>query len=231
MELEPFRAAIAAPGWPALALSFGAGFLFSFNPVALAAIPVSLAYVTKSRSAPAAAAFAAAFVLGMIAVHAALGLAAGLGGEWVQNAFGRYWGLVLGPLLVVLGLAWPGWVRVPLPAPVIRARRATSLAGASALGAAFAFAVCPVCTPTLVVMLGVAAAVGSAIFGLALALAFALGRAVPLLIGALAVGWLEALRPLARLGRAFEIAGGLLLVVSGLYLLNAYFLVFPELAA
>jgi cytochrome c-type biogenesis protein len=137
---------------------------------------------------------------------------------------------VLGPLLILLGLAWPGWLRLPLPGVPIRARRATSVLGAFALGAAFSVAVCPVCTPTLAVLLGVAAGVGSAAFGLALALAFALGRAVPLAIGAVAVGWLEALRPLARLSRGFEIAGGVLLVLSGLYLLNAYFLVIPELA-
>ena len=230
MELEAFRAALAQPGWAALALSFSAGLLFSFNPVAVAAIPVSLAYVTKSRDAATAAVFAAAFLLGMVAAHAALGFLAGLGGAWVQNAFGRHWGLVLGPLLILLGLAWPGWLRLPLPGVPIRARRATSVLGAFALGAAFSVAVCPVCTPTLAVLLGVAAGVGSAAFGLALALAFALGRAVPLAIGAVAVGWLETLRPLAQLGRGFEIAGGVLLVLSGLYLLNAYFLVIPELA-
>ena len=36
-------------GAAALAVSFVAGLLFSFNPVALAAIPVSMAYVTKAR--------------------------------------------------------------------------------------------------------------------------------------------------------------------------------------
>lgn len=32
-----------------ITIGFTAGFVFSFNPVALAAIPVSLAYVTKAR--------------------------------------------------------------------------------------------------------------------------------------------------------------------------------------
>lgn len=230
MDLESFHAAISTPGMGALALAFVAGVLFSVNPVAIAAIPVSLAYVTKHRTPATAARFAGAFVVGMIATHAALGLAAGLGGEWVQVALGRYWGLVLGPLLVLLGLAWPGWLRLRLPRVAVRARPVTSAAAAAAIGGAFSVAVCPVCTPTLAVLLGVAAGAGSAAFGLALATAFALGRAVPLALGAIGLGWLEALAPLARLGRAFEIAGGVTLVAAGLYLLNAYLFVFPELA-
>jgi cytochrome c-type biogenesis protein len=231
MDVESFRAAIATPGAGALALAFAAGLLFSVNPVAVAAIPVSLAYVTRHRTPATAARFAGAFVLGMIAVHAVLGFAAGLGGEWAKDAFGRAWALVLGPLLVVLGLAWPGWIRLPLAAPALRARRATSLAGAAALGGGFAVAVCPVCTPTLAVLLGVAAGLGSASFGVALAVAFALGRAVPLALGAIGLGWLETLRPLERCGRAFEIAGAAVLVAAGLYLLTAYFLIVPDPAA
>ena len=70
----------------------------------------------------------------------------------------------LGPLLIILGLAWPGWIKLRLPQVALRARRATTVWGAGALGAAFAVAVCPICTPTLVVLLGVAAGVGSVTF-------------------------------------------------------------------
>ena len=50
-------------------------------------------------------------------------------------------------------------------------------------------------------------------------------------VGAWAAGWLESLKPLARYQRAFDVAGGLVLVLSGLYMLNAYFFVVPALAA
>ena len=56
-----------------LVVGFAAGFLFSFNPVALAAIPVSLAYVTKSHEQRAAVLYAGAFVVGMLVMHVALG--------------------------------------------------------------------------------------------------------------------------------------------------------------
>lgn len=89
---------------------------------------------------------------------------------------------------------------------------------------------CPVCTPTLLVLLGVAAGVGSPLFGFTLLTAFAVGRAVPILIGAGAVGWLEKLRPLEAGNRVMERAGGTILILAGLYMLNAYFFLIPWLA-
>ena len=45
------------------------------------------------------------------------------------------------------------------------------------------------------------------------------------------VGALEALKPLGRCQRTFEVIGGIVLVLMGLYMLNAYFILIPELAA
>lgn len=231
MDIESLTAALAQPGAASIGIGLAAGFFFSFNPVALAAIPVSLAYVTKAREPRTALFFGAMFVAGMIVTHAALGAIAGLGGAWVQRLLGREWGLVLGPLLILLGLMWPGWIKLRLPALPLRASRANTACGASALGAAFSIAVCPACTPALVVLLGVAAASGSAMFGLLLLVAFALGRAVPVILGASAVSCLENLKPLARYRHAFEVTGGVILILAGLYMLNAYFFIVPELAA
>ncbi len=231
MDIEALRLAAAQAGFGALLAGLAAGFIFSFNPVALAAIPVSLAYVTKSRTPREAVLFGGLFVLGMIVTHIFLGLAAALGGMWVQHLLGRAWGLVLGPLLIVLGLIWPGWLRLPLPALKLRARPVTGAWGAFALGVPFSVAVCPFCTPALVVLLGVAASSGSPVLGVTLLLAFALGRAVPIMLGAVAMGWLESLAGLSKFQKIFEITGGVLLILSGLYMLNAYFILVPSLAA
>lgn len=231
MDAEALRQAVAQAGLGALWIGFLTGFVFSFNPVALAAIPVSLAYVTTSRSPRQAMLYGGLFVVGMIVTHVALGLAASLGGGWVQNLLGRAWGLVLGPLLIALGLIWPGWLHLPLPALKFRAQPVTGAWGAFALGIPFSVAICPFCTPALVVLLGVAAGIGSPGFGMVLLLAFALGRAVPILVGAAAVGWLESLSGLSRFHKVFEVIGGILLILSGLYMLNAYFVFIPSLAA
>src|SRR3546814_19358103 len=82
----------------------------------MAAIPVSLAYVTKARTSRQAFVFAAMFILGMIVIHVVLGLVAGFGGLGVQKLLDRKWGVLIGPVLIVLGLMWPGWLRIPLPA-------------------------------------------------------------------------------------------------------------------
>lgn len=231
MDIESLRQTLEQANLASLAAGFVIGFLFSFNPVALAAIPVSLAYVTKARAPGQAVAYGGMFILGLLVTHLALGLAAGLGGDGLQRLMGREWGLVLGPLLFGLGLLWPGWLKLPLPTINLRVKRAATVWGAFALGAPFSVAICPFCTPALVILLGIAAGIGSAWFGGVLLLAFALGRAVPIILGAMAVGWLESLSGLRRFQKAFEVAGGILLIVSGLYLLNAYFVVMPGLAA
>lgn len=231
MDAGTLRVAVEQAGLAALSIGFITGFVFSFNPVALAAIPVSLAYVSTSRSPRQALRYGGLFVLGMMLTHVALGLMAGLGGIWVQHLLGRAWGLFLGPLLILLGLIWPGWLRLPLPALKLRARPVTGAWGAFALGIPFSVAICPFCTPALVVLLGVTASIGSPGFGALLLLAFASGRAIPILLGAIAVGWLENLSGLRRFHKAFEIVGGVLLMLTGLYMLNAYFLLVPWLAA
>jgi cytochrome c-type biogenesis protein len=230
MDADALRQAVEHARFAAAGVAFLTGLVFSFNPVALASIPVSLAYVTRGRDKGQALLFGAMFIAGMIVANVALGLIAGLGGKWVADIAGRGWGLFLGPLLIVLGLMWAGWLRIPLPSFGFRASRPAAAWGAFLLGIPFAIAVCPVCTPTLVVLLGVTAGIGSVWLGVVLLLAFALGRAVPVAIGAFAVGWLENLKQFARYRRGFEIGGGLLLIAMGFYMLNAVYIWIPELA-
>jgi len=231
MDLDTLRTTLEQASLASLGVGFTTGFIFSFNPVALAAIPVSLAYVTKAHETRKALLFGGMFILGLILTHVLMGFIAGFGGLWVQKLLGREWGLVLGPLLIVLGLMWPGWIKLPLPAIPFRAKRANSGWGAFLLGIPFSVAICPFCTPALIILLGVATGIGSPLFGATLLLAFALGRSVPIILGAWAMGWLENLKTLRNAQGTFEVIGALLLILSGLYMLNAYFYLIPELAA
>ncbi len=231
MDLDTLQTTLEQASLGSVAIGFTAGFVFSFNPVALAAIPVSLAYVTKAGETKTAVFFGAMFIAGMIITHVTLGFVAGLGGEWARRILGREWGLVLGPLLILLGLMWPGWIKLPLPALTFRAKRATTAWGALLLGIPFSVAICPFCTPALVILLGVATGIGSPWYGATLLFAFALGRAVPIILGAWAIGWLEGLKSLRNSQKTFEVIGAVLLILSGLYMLNAYFYIFPALAA
>jgi len=115
MDAEALRQAVEHAGLAAAGIGFLAGLAFSFNPVALASIPVSLAYVTRGRDKSQALLFGVMFILGMILTHVVLGLIAGLGGKWAAEVTGRGWGLFLGRLLIALGLMRAGWLRITLP--------------------------------------------------------------------------------------------------------------------
>ncbi len=210
--------------WLAVGTAFLTGFIFSFNPLSFAAIPVVLAYVTHSQERKQALAFTLAFVAGLITTHVILGVAAALGGEWVKSIMGREWGLVLGPVLIILGLSWAGWLNIRLPGLGMRAKKVSGLWGAFFLGIPFAVAICPFCTPALLVALTSSAASGSVIYGFSLLLAFSLGRSIPILIGAWSMNWLESLQDLSRYQKTLEKVAGSVLIITGLFLINEYFL-------
>ena len=209
--------------WAGIGIAFFAGLVFSFNPVSFASIPVILAYVTKAHEEKRALVMGGAFVMGMLVTHVVLGVAAALGGEWVKSIMGRQWGLLLGPLLIIMGLMWAGVVNIRLPWFGVSGRKVTGIWGAFLLGIPFSVAVCPFCTPALLVTLTASAAIGSVSFGFTLLLAFALGRSIPIILGAWSMGWLESLQVLTRYQKHIEVFAGVVLVLTGLYLLNEYF--------
>ncbi len=205
-----------------VALAFLAGFVFSFNPVSFASIPVVLAYVTRAHEKRQALSLGGAFIFGLILTHVLLGVAAASGGEWVQTIMGRQWGLLLGPVLIVTGLMWAGWLNIKLPWFSMRGKKVTGHRGAFLLAIPFSVAICPFCAPALLVALTASAAIGSIAFGGLLLFAFALGRSIPILLGAWSMGWLESLQVVARHHHVFELVGGLTLIFMGLYMLNEY---------
>lgn len=134
MNIESLRFTLEQASLASLGVGFLLGFVFTFNPVALAAIPVSIAYVTKSRDPRTATLYGGLFVLGMVITQTLLGLIAGFGGHWVAQLLGREWGLVLGPALILLGLMWPGWIRLPLPSISLRGKTGQQRLGGSGTG-------------------------------------------------------------------------------------------------
>jgi len=225
LSLPHLKLVLQEPTLAGVAIGFLAGLVFSFNPVTFTSIPVMLAYVTKAQGKRRALVMGLAFVTGMILIHVILGVAAAAGGQWVQGIMGRFWGVILGPILILLGLIWPGWIKLRLPWFGMKGREVTSLWGAFLLGIPFSVAVCPFCSPALLVMVTTSAAIGSIPFGFVLLLSFALGRSIPVMIGAWSVGWLESLNLLVNYQKRIEVVAGIVMIASGLYLLNEYFFI------
>ena len=201
------------------------GFLFSFNPATFATVPVVLAYVTRARALKEAVLLGGAFIGGMTATHLLLGVGAALGGEWVSSLLDQRWNVLLGVVLIVLGAIWAGWLKISMPWFSLRGSRVATVWGAFLLGIPFTVGICPACSPGLWIALSASAAAGSALYGALLLLAFAVGRSVPVLLGAVSMGYLEALKPLSAWQHWFEWLGGTTMILAGLYLLNEYFLI------
>jgi len=225
INTQMLKDTLQTASWAGIGIAFLTGFLFSFNPVSFASVPMMLAYVTKAHEKRQALYMGAAFVLGLIVTHVSLGVAAALGGEWVSGIMGRQWGLLLGPVLIVMGLMWAGVINFRTRWFGVKGRKVTGLWGAFLLGIPFSVAVCPFCTPALLVTLTASAAIGSVSFGFALLLAFALGRSIPIILGAWSMGWLESLQILSRHQKSLEVIAGIVLIIVGLYLLNEYFFI------
>src|SRR3974377_2130501 len=98
MDMDALKQAVEHASLLALGVAFVACLVFSFNPVALASVPVALAYVTKARTTGQSVLFGTAFTLGMVIVQVLLGFVAGLSGDWVAKFAGREWGLIIGPI-------------------------------------------------------------------------------------------------------------------------------------
>jgi len=206
--------------------AFITGFLFSFNPASFITIPVVLVYVTKARSLFEAIKFGGAFIIGMIITHISLGAAAAFSGEFTSNLLGRHWYLLLGPILILFGMIWAGWLKFTIPWFSTRGQRVATMWSALMLGIPFTVGVCPICSPGLLIALSASAAVGSIPYGVLLLLMFAVGRTLPILIGAFSMGYLESLKSFSRWQHYLERLGGISLIMIGFYLLNEYFFIF-----
>src|SRR5258708_13264185 len=113
MDTEALRQAAEHAGILALTAGFLSGLVFSFNPVALASIPVSLAYVTKARSAKQSALFGAFFTAAMVIVQTLLGFFARFGAASAASPYGEQLGSVRGPPPYLLASLTPPVLHLP----------------------------------------------------------------------------------------------------------------------
>lgn len=214
-----------------MAVAALAGLVSFASPCVLPLVPGYLAYVTGlsgadlTRGASAhrrgsVLAGSLLFVLGFTAVFVAYGaLFGGLG-----RALASYQTLiqqVIGAMIVVLGLAFLGFVPPLQRQARLRRLPASGLAGAPLLGVVFGVGWTPCVGPTLGAVQGLAYESASAGRGALLSAAYCIGLGAPFVVFGLGFRWALGLTAfLRRHGRTVTRLGGAMLVAVGLLLVT-----------
>ena len=207
-------------------VAFFAGLLTGFTPCTYPILPVTVGYLGSrdGRSRQRRFLLAGAFVLGMAAVYAALGMAAGLTGR----VFGEISAhplsyLVTGNVCILLSLSLFDVFQLPtitlLPHRGGTGEGAGGIGGAFLVGAVSGIVVGPCTAPVLGGVLIYVGSSGNPVFGATLLFTFALGMGLPVVALATFTGLLAGLPRsgawLVKVKRGF----GVLLLLAGEYLL------------
>lgn len=206
-----------------------AGLVSFFSPCVVPLLPGYLSYmsgvaVTELQTARRRRIVAGAllFVLGFSAVFVAGGALFGAVGQELLP-YQREISIVAGVLLIVMGLAFVGWV--PVLQRDVRAHgvRSVGLLAAPLLGVVFGVGWTPCIGPTLTAVLALSANEATAGRGALLTLVYCIGLGLPFVLAALFVsrflrltGWVR------RHQRAVAAVGGLLLAATGVLLVTGW---------
>lgn len=214
-----------------MALAFVAGVVSFTSPCCLPLMPGYVSYVSGMTgeasgavlTRPRVLSASLLFVLGFASVFTLLGASASaLGGVLLANR--QAFTSIAGAVVIVMGLAAMGAVRIPLLSREKRLdlrRIRAGPVGAVPLGMAFAIGWTPCIGPVLTGILAAAAATRTAWTGAALLFVYSLGLGVPFVL--LAIGFARAGRVfgwLRRRGRAIERIGGGILIVMGILMMT-----------
>ena len=203
----------------AFVLAALAGLLLTVTPSVLAMVPVIMGYVASESEIKRgkAATRSLAFLLGTATTFGAYGLIFGWAGAKLAPLFGANGYLIAGIVLMLLGVALVGKLKLRLPVITAPERKVRSAAGAYLLGMPFGLAgsACPCSIPVVLAMLLYAGSVGSAWFGAALLFVFALVRGTPLLLAGTFTGIVKDMKVVARWRPWLETASGALMIVVG----------------
>lgn len=166
------------------------------------------------------------FLLGTFLALVVMGVLAGFVSQALAGAVGRYWKVFAGVTALLFGLAALRLLpfRVPWFASGERADAGgtwrAALFGFSVGGAATACSVS--CNPLLAVALGMAVVKGRTLWGALLLASFAIGHTLPLAAALLGLSFGRSFVRARGVAEAIRIAGGVVLIGLGFYLLATF---------
>ncbi|CAB4944529.1 unannotated protein [freshwater metagenome] len=204
----------------AMPVALFAGLVTFFSPCILPIVPGYLGYVSGS-AAPRAKMLLGAFlfVLGFTAVFVSLTLVSGFAGSIM--AYRDVLNRVFGAVVIVLGFVMMGMTNFLQNTIKPSWRPKVGVAGAPVLGIAFAFGWTPCIGPALGTVMLLSTQQGSALNAIILGICFSLGLGVPFMLVAAGFGWMtRSVGFVKRHIRAFNVAGGVLLIGVGLLMVT-----------
>jgi cytochrome c-type biogenesis protein len=217
-----FEAITTGPLWVAAPIALLAGLVSFFSPCVLPLLPAYLGIVsgsanTKSRMVVGSLLFVAGFSSVFVALGAGFG---GLGsifsGEvknWLQRGSGV--------LVLLLGIVLIGGFDFAQRTSRLNIKPSAGLVGAPLLGIVFGLGWTPCIGPTLGAVLNLAFDTGSVGRGAFLAAVYSIGLGLPFVLAAAGFSWAtKSIGFVKKNIRAFNITGGVLLIVLGLLLLT-----------
>ncbi|GAA4362210.1 cytochrome c biogenesis CcdA family protein [Nocardioides caricicola] len=217
----------------AIPVALIAGLVSFFSPCVIPLLPGYLSYATGLSGADLANGVAGTrrgrmflgsllFVLGFTVVFVILGTASGALGAWLVT-WSRELSVGLGVLMIVLGLAFAGWLPFLNRDWRIHQVPAVGLAAAPVLGFLFGLGWTPCIGPTLAAITTLAVNEGTAARGGFLSAVYALGLGIPFILAGLAYEKaLSAISWVRRHQLWVMRAGGLMLVAVGVLLITGW---------
>lgn len=157
------------------------------------------------------------FFLGIVFCLTLFGAIAGYVGAFLTETFGKYWAIVMGIIsLIAAGIAFYGpYLRVRQ----LEALRRPGIGGSFIYG--FIFSLGTSAAP-LLLLLAVAVAKASILYGLVLAFMFGIGRGLPFLIVGLFASTVSKLAKLTWLRKSIQIISGLALLYLSFYFFRVF---------